>query len=267
MSGRICRSKGHVWKHQGTYSKCERCGKTKRNRADVRVKRVVPETGELIEQTLPASHFRQTKEERISRDFRAKVLACQRPGLIWPGEQDCPVESGEVLEVGSGVTITVYKVKRTKGGDHRGYYTVDDDRPALPRRTPQMFEPPETNEYGDPIAHTAEAIAAATIDGNYTQDPKQAVTGVGPEVDIEYRRVLGVKKRANDAEYKRKEQPMTEAEKDAQRAAKELQQLVARSVKAGLDPVAVLAPINRAISEAHAGVTEQGKADRDEVPA
>lgn len=253
-----CKSEGHDWDRQGTYSRCKRCDKVKRNgTAPVSVTRVVPDTGEIIERTVPASHFKPVKDERLTRDFRAKVLACQRPGLIWPGEQDCPVEPGEVLEVGSGVTITVYKIKRTKGGDHRGYYTVDDDRPALPRRTPQMFEPPETDEYGDPIKPTKEAIEAATIDGNYTQDPNQAVTGVGPEVDIEYRRVLGVKKRVRESERKRKEQPVTEADADLQRLNAETRELAKRAVKLGLDPTIALAPIAKAIKDAHAELKPQ----------
>lgn len=220
----------------------------------VTVKRPDPKTGELVEELRAPDHFKPDREELVTAEFRQKVLAGQRPGLIWPGGENCPVEPGTDIEVGSGVTITVYRIRATKGGDHRGLYTVDDDRPALPRRTPQMFEPPETDQNGDPIRHTAESIAAASVDGNYTQDPKQAVTGVGPEVDVEYRRVLGTKTRAKAADTKRKEQPVSEAEKDIQTLNRETKELAKRAVKMGIDPTIALAPVTRALAEAHANL-------------
>jgi hypothetical protein len=223
----------------------------------ITVKRPDSETGELVEGLRAPGHFKPEKAELVTKEFRQKVLAGQRPGLIWPGGEDCPAQAGMLIEVGSGVAITVYRIKQTKGGDHRGLYTVDDDRPALPRRTPQMFEPPETDANGDPIAHTAAAIAAASIDGNYTQDPKQAVTGVGPEVDIEYRRVLGTKTQAKSVEMKRKEQPVQEAEKDLQRLNKETKELAKRALKMGLDPMIALAPVARALADAHASIASE----------
>lgn len=203
------------------------------------------ETGELIEVLRAPNHFKPEATEVLSENFKRRLMACERPGLIWPGGEECPVEAGDVIEVGSGVSITVYKIRATKGGDHRGYYTVDDDRPALPRRVPPMFEQPETDQLGYPIAPTAEAIAAASIDGNYTQDPKQAVTGVAPEVDIEYRRVLGVKKRMKDAEAVPPEQVRRAQERSAREKLRE-------ALK-GLDPEAqikLLAEVERVIDEA-----------------
>jgi hypothetical protein len=241
-----CKAEGHDWDDQGTYSKCKGCGKVKRNgKAPVAVTRIIPETGEIIEQTVPPGHFTPAKDERLTRDFKGKLLACQRPGLIWPGDEDPPVEPGETLEVGSGVSITVYKIRATKGGDHRGYYTVDDDRPALPRRVPPMYEPPETDALGFPIDPTADAIAAATIDGSYTQDPNQAVRGVGPEVDVEYRRVLGVRRRMKEIDS----ESSVEKRRKQERAIRDR----LREVLAGLDPqnqARLLAKIEQDIQEA-----------------
>lgn len=241
-----CKLEGHAWKSQGTYSKCTRCSKVKRNGpSSVAVTRVVPETGEILEQKLPAAHFKPIRDERLTRDFRAKLLACQRPGLIWPGDEEPPVEPGDVIEVGAGVSITVYKIRPTKGGDHRGYYTVDDDRPALPRRVPPMFELPETDELGYPIKPTADAIAAATVDGNYTQDPNQAVAGVGPEVDVEYRRVLGVRRRMKQIGS----ESSVEKRRKQERAIRDR----LREVLAGLDPenqTRLLARIEQDIADA-----------------
>jgi hypothetical protein len=241
-----CKAKGHDWHNQGTYSKCKACGKVKRNgSAQVAVTRVIPETGEIIEQKVPPGHFKPARDERLTREFRAKLLACQRPGLIWPGDQDPPAQPGDVLEVGAGVAITVYKIRATKGGDHRGYYTVDDDRPALPRRVPPMFELPETDEHGYPIAPTPEAIAAATVNGNYTQDPNQAVTGVGPEVDVEYRRVLGVRRRMKQINSESSD----EVRRKRERAIRDR----LREVLRGLDPenqILLLAKIEQDIEDA-----------------
>lgn len=255
MKNPVCEAEGHEWKKLGTYSRCKRCRKTKRNPvASVKVTRVVPETREVIEQTVSARHFKQKTPEFITPEFREKVLAGDLPGLIFPGDEDCPLAVGAEVKLTPNVSIAVNRVTKTKGGDHRCRYGVIDMRATLPRRTPPMFEPPETDELGYPIDPTPDAIAAATIDGNYCQGSSQAVPDVGEEVDIQYRRVLGTKAKAKDASRKREEQPMQEAEKDLQRVTAETRELAKRAVKMGLDPTIALAPVARALAEAHAGL-------------
>lgn len=257
-----CKEKGHDWGKQGTYSKCKRCGKVRRNTtAPVKVKRAVPETDELIEQTVHANHFKPEKAKLVTAEFRAKVLAGDRPGLIFPGAEDCLVETGQEIALTPNVSICITRITKTKGDDHRCRYMVIDQRATLPRRTPGMFEPPETDAQGFPIPHTKEAITAATIDGNYCQGSSQAVPDVGEEVDVEYRRVLGTKARAKDADRKREEQPMTEADKDVQRVTAETRELAKRAVRMGLDPTVALAPVARALKEAHADLTPQTDCD------
>jgi hypothetical protein len=253
-----CQRDGHKWKNQGTYSKCKVCGKSRRNAvAPVKVQRVVPETGEIIEQQVSPAHFKPKKAKLVTADFRAKVLAGDMPGLIFPGAEDCPVEQGQEIDLTPNVSIAINRITKTKGDDHRCRYTVIDRRAALPRRTPGMFEPPETDAEGFPIPHTKEAIAAATIDGNYCQGSSQAVPDVAEEVDIQYRRVLGTKARAKDAGIKREEQPMQEAEKDLQRVNAETKELAKRAVKMGIAPTVALAPVVRALKEAHADLTPE----------
>lgn len=215
------------------------------------------ETVEVVERLVRRDHFRpETPAAVVSETFKERLLAGERPGLTWSGYEDPPVEPGTKIALTDSVTITVFKITRTKKGEHRGHYTVDDDRPALPRRVPAMYRPPEFDHLGLPIPHTKESIAAATIDGNYTQDPSQAVPGVAPEVDVEYRRVLGVRRRMKHSEAAREADPMKEAERDAERLNRELKELAKRAVKMGLDPVERIAPIQRAIEEAHAGLSE-----------
>jgi hypothetical protein len=246
-----CKAKGHEWKDEGTYSKCSRCAKLKRNVQPIKVVRPIAETGEIIEQSLPPGAFKATEEPLVTRDFTAKVLAGDRPGLIFPGDKDCPLENGQEVELTSNVSLVVIRVSKTKGGDHRCRYSVRDFRETLIRRTPKMHEPPERDEYGYPIPHTKEAIAAATVDGNYTQDPRQAVPSTGPEVDVEYRRVLGTRSRTRAAERKRKEEPMQEGEEDIRRLTSEMRELAKRAVKMGVDPATALAPIAGEIKKAH----------------
>jgi hypothetical protein len=198
--------------------------------APVRVKRVVPETGELIEQTVSPNHFKRKKAKLVTAEFRAKVLAGDAPGLIYPGGEDCPVKQGQEIELTPNVSIAINRITKTKGDDHRCRYMVIDRRATLPRRTPPMEEPPETDAEGFPIPHTKEAIAAATIDGNYCQGSAQAVPDVAEEVDIQYRRVLGVRKRKEDME----KEPEEEARRKRERAIRD--QL--RATLKGLEPQA-----------------------------
>lgn len=168
-----------------------------------------------------ADHFKRKKAKLITADFRAKVLAGERPGLIYPGGEDCPVKQGQAVDLTPNVSIVVNRITKTKGDDHRCRYMVIDSRATLPRRTPGMFEPPETDAEGFPIPHTKEAIAAATIDGNYCQGSAQAVPDVAEEVDVEYRRVLGTKARA-------KEPGMEKAKRNEEATAKQLARKLAR---------------------------------------
>jgi len=243
----VCKLEGHQWKPQGIYSKCQVCGKTKRVSQPVKIRRAVPETGELIEQTLPASHFKPEQVSCLTREFERKILACERPGLVWPGDADPPAEAGQVITVGSNIELVILRIRKTKGGDHRAYYAVHDYRPTLMRRTPPMYEPPETDAEGFPLRHDQAAIDAASIDGNYTQDPSQAVPESASEVDIEFRRLLSVKKRTMVAES----EPAEEVRRKRERAARDK----LREAMKGLDPqgqVALLASIERLIDEAKA---------------
>lgn len=246
-----CKAEGHEWADQGTYSECKVCAKTKRNTAaSVKVQRVVSDTGEIIEQTVSRSRFKPERQRLVTQDFQRKVLAGDHPSLIFPGWV-CPVEVGHVIELTSNVSITVHRITKTKGGDHRVRYIVRDFRPTLMRRTPKMFEPPETDHLGIPIPHDEAAIEAARLDGNYTQDSRQAVPESGEEVDIQYRRVLGVKSRARQVGRKRKEQPMEGGQEDVRALSSEMRELAKRAVRMGVDPAIVLAPIAGEIAKAH----------------
>lgn len=212
----------------------------------VRVERPNADGEIVIEGEVPQSRFKRPKRQPLTTPgFRERVLAGDRPGLLYPGDEDCPVEAGQEICLTANVSITIVRVTKTKGGDHRARYSVLDMRATIPRRTPKMFEPPETDRYGLPIPPSDAAIAAATIDGNYCQGGVQAVPDIGEEVDIDYRRVMSVKKRAKDAET---EQPESVRRKRERAIRDEL-----RETLRGLDPESqalLLARIEREIEEA-----------------
>lgn len=232
------------WRRIDSRSVCKGC--LEEVAALITVKVPDPDTGEVVERLVRRFHFRPEPDLLPLPDsFKEQVLAGDRPTLKWSGYEDPPVEVGQLVQLTNQVFITISGLTRTRKGDHIAHYAVDDDRPALPRRTPPMHQPPEFDHLSLPIPHTKESIAAATIDGNYTQDPKQAVTGVAPEVDVEYRRVLGVRRRMKQISNESTE----EVRRKRERAIRDR----LREVLKGLDPenqVLLLAKIEQDIANA-----------------
>jgi hypothetical protein len=81
---------------------------------------------------------------------------------------------GEWLEVASNLRIQVTEIRWRRDG-YITLFRVQDFRPNFVRRVPQMFEPPEVDEYGSPIAPTKEAIEEARLKGSYTASHALAV--------------------------------------------------------------------------------------------
>lgn len=225
--------------------------------APIKLKSFDPETGEKHDghETVSPDHFKPKGERLFSPDTQRDILAGLHPSLKWPAENPCPVNEGQTIEVTPRVSIRIERIGRTKKGMHAARYVVIDDRPTLPRRTTPMHEPPELDDQGFPVKHTPSAIAAATVDGNYTQSPDQAVPDVADEVGIEYRRALSARSRSKRA----KERPEEEAQEIARRLNTETRELAKRAVKNGVDPALALAPIAALIAEAHAQMGEQAQ--------
>lgn len=211
--------------------------------------RVDQKTGEIVERAVGPNHFKPSVKKPISPDIQREILAGEKPKLTWPGDEPCPVEGGQEIRLTPRVAVLVDRIDRTRKGLHSARYRVLDERPTLPRRVPGMFEPPELDQDGFPVPHTKEAIAAATIDGNYTQSPEQAVSGTADEVDIEYRAILGVKSRVKRVEGESEDEQAT---KLAKAVNSETQELAKRAARLGIDPTVALAPIARIVAEAHA---------------
>ncbi len=227
--------------------------------AIVVVKKPDPKTGELVVELVnPNRYKRPSTDPVVSRRFAQRVLAGESPALTYPRTADCPVGPGDVIRLSSNVSIEILSIGFKKGStDHHVAYKVIDDRPVLVRRTPPMHEPPALDARGKPKGLSTAEEEATRIASGYTQDPEQAVPATAPEVEVEYRRVISVKKRTKEAEAKGKEAPMAGTDEDVRRAKDEMRELVKRATKMGLDPVEVMAPIFRSIEEAHASLSTE----------
>lgn len=172
-----------------------------REEGKVLVKRPDPKTGELREEVVSKSSFREKRptwptpdnprfQEREAEywDYYRAELAPREKRSIQAGAfsvlrpQPPAWERGDQLEVASRLTVTVESVDDTAKG-FRTTFCVRNDRPIFPRRVPGVFDPPEVDEYGTPVPPTAEAIARARIDGNYTSSKAQSVPGTEDEMD------------------------------------------------------------------------------------
>lgn len=135
------------------------------------------------------SHYGQLVVEHMDRlqvdaDFWEKWMDRLHPDerrfLVngWIGQIKRPVEPtwavGEWMEVATNFWVKPAKPRFT----HRGWRIAlefKDFRVRLMRRVPAMYELPELDDLGYPIAHDKEAIDAATEDGNYTASHALAV--------------------------------------------------------------------------------------------
>lgn len=229
--------------------------------APVLVKRPDPVTGELVEEVRPAASFRKEQQPLpISDEVRLGILAGEQPGITWAEDEEPSLELGQLVQLSSRISFVVTRMTKTKSGGRRAHYLVIDDRPTIPRRVPLMFELPALDEYGDPIQPSKEAIEAAAIDGNYCQSNSLAVPDIAEEVDINYRRSLGVSARARVARRKRMDDPQKEAERDVEALSREMRELGKRAAKMGIDVSLVLAPIAKQIEEAHRDIGSLKKA-------
>lgn len=118
--------------------------------------------------------------DRLHPDEKA-ALAYGEIGIIKrPVEPTWAV--GEWMEVASNLWLRPHRPKYT----HRGWritFDLRDFRVNLVRRVPTMFEPPELDSQGYPVAHDKDAIEHARIDGNYTAAHALSVEGADESMD------------------------------------------------------------------------------------
>lgn len=175
---------------------------------------------------------------KLTRYERTAILRGDRPALIWPGDQECPVEPGDEIRVASEVSVVVHRIRRNDKNDHMVLprdYVLRDFRPRLLRRVPPVFDPPQVNESGDPIPPTADAIADARLEGSYTTSSARGIADAGEGVGDETLREFDVKARAAFAEEQTTEQALRATERSSKQLANKLRRLQAEATRYGVD--------------------------------
>ena len=153
----------------------------------VKVRRIVAETGEIIEELVSQNRFKPPSPSRVlPPGSRAQILSGGQPALVWTDE--CPLEPGQEVTLSSKVSIEVWRVRKTKAGEQMiepRDYVVKDMRGRMPRSTlpSKVTEAEETEP-------TKEVIEKARQEGAYTSSRSRAVPGTEDEVPEEYQRGL-----------------------------------------------------------------------------
>lgn len=188
----------------------------------------------------------------LTHEQRFLIFRGAAPSITFPAAKPCPAKKGDVKPLSGTVSIEVLDVRRSP--DAKVWvldYLVNDQRPNLLRRVPQVHLP-EKDETGAIKPPTKGDIEAARIESSYTHSPRDAVPSAGeglPEADTN---LLTMRARTKMAERRRAEDPAAEAKADVQRINSELRELGQRAAKMGLDVTAIMAPIAKQIEDAHA---------------
>lgn len=120
--------------------------------------------------------------DRLHPD-EARAIANGDIGVIKrPIEPEWPV--GEWLKVASNLWIKPAKARYyPRPRSWRITFDMRDFRVHLVKRVPQMFEPPELDDFGVPIEHDPEAVERARLDGSYTAAAELAVPEDDESID------------------------------------------------------------------------------------
>lgn len=143
--------------------------------------------------------------EKLTADERYRLLRGDYSSLVRPFEPEWP--AGEWLKVGSNLWIKP-EPPAWRRGHYRIPFSVKDWRPRLPRRVPQVFDPPELDEFGEPKKPTPAAIKEARLDGSYTTSHELAVydehnDGADDRILDLYAAEAGAKRALGDSERTR----------------------------------------------------------------
>ena len=139
---------------------------------------------------------------RLTPEEQHRIIRSDYGSLVRPLEPEWT--AGEWLKVASNLWIRP-ESPLWRRGSYRIPFSVRDFRPRLPRRVPQVFDPPELDEYGAPKQPTPVAIAEARLDGSYTTSHELAVVdehndGVDDRTLALYAAEAGAKQALGDSE-------------------------------------------------------------------
>lgn len=155
----------------------------------VKVTRIVPETGEILEEVVSKTRFKKKSEWAIlPKDARNEILSGAKPALLWDGDEPCPVETMQEIKLSGKVALEIWRIKRAHAGDHLVEpkdYIVKDLRGRMPRRSLPSSAAEEQLE-----RPTKDVLDKARLDGSYTSSRSQSVPGTEDEVPEDYLTLL-----------------------------------------------------------------------------
>lgn len=190
--------------------------------------------------------FWRRYKDRLTREERQRIGADDYRPIVRPLEPAW--KPGQELKAASNLTLTVEAVRWTRDC-YRTSFSVRDFRPRFPRRVPQMYEPPELNEQGDPVAPSATAIEAARLDGSYTASHALSVPSSGEAVGDDHQNEWAMSSRTRFAEQKNAERSEERGRRDARRVAQGIRELAILAARSGADPTLILASYERKLQE------------------
>jgi len=155
----------------------------------IKVTRVIPETGEIVEEVVGRSRFRQKSEWAIlPKDTRNEILSGEKPALLWDGAEPCPVEPFQEIKLSGKVALEIWRIQQAHAGDHLVEpkdYIVKDLRGRMPRHSLPVSAAEEQLE-----RPTKDVLDKARLDGSYTSSRSQSVPGTDDEVPEAYLNLL-----------------------------------------------------------------------------
>lgn len=171
--------------------------------------------------------------DRLTREERQRIAAGDYSAIVRPIWQTW--KKGDWLTAASNLVIQIGETRTKRRGEVTDIVHVRDFRVRRPRRTPGMFEPPETDSAGVPIPHDAAAIAKASEDGNYTASAALGVPEDDDAVPRDYQEQITKEAGERGRLREMVEHPERIVDQDQRRKQNKLRKLQAEARKKGID--------------------------------
>jgi hypothetical protein len=198
-----------------------------------------------LDQLFDEADFWEKWASRLNPEERKGIVQGDSGVIRRPVEPEWPAL--EWMQLASNFWIKPHRPKFT----HKGWritFDIRDFRVRMPRRVPQMFEPPELDSFGDPIPPTPDAIESARLEGNYTSSAELAVPDVGESVPDDYQNGLVIQAKERFASHREKAQAEELAKRDLRSVTAQIRETAIQMARNGLDPNPWLTDLQRQIN-------------------
>lgn len=191
---------------------------------------------------MKAGNFNLTHEQRFL------IFRGAAPSITFPAAKPCPAKKGDIKRLSGTVSIEVRDVRRSP--DAKVWvldYLVNDQRPNLLRRVPQVHLP-EKDETGAIKPPTKGDIEAARIESSYTHSPRDAVPSAGeglPEADTN---LLTMRARTKMAERRRDNRTEDDDRREFRALTSSIKETAVIMRRQGVDPAPFLLEVEQLIA-------------------